>query len=636
MLSRLKKLQCSLDAFKLSWFIPILAVCLYANTITHEYTQDDAIVIYDNIYTTQGIKGIPELLKYDTFRGFFKTEGKSKLVSGGRYRPLTPIMFAIEYHFFGLNPLIGHLINILLYAFLGLILFWVLNSILSPLLTEEASGWIALFAALFYIAHPIHTEVVANIKGRDEIVAMIGCLSSIWMGLKFLQTRNRILLLGAFSCFLIGLFSKENTITYLAILPLIGILFKKNQFKTLLYPWFAMILATILFLIIRTSILGLDLGGSPIELMNNPFLKWDGNEYVSFTIVEKMATIFYTLGNYVYLLIFPHPLTHDYYPLHIEMMSLGDISVIASIILYLFIFCIAFFCRKNPIVSFCAAYYIITLSIVSNIIFPIGTNMSERFLFMPSLGYCLILSWFLLFKIRGRLGKRLSIITISIILCLYSIKTVSRNMVWKNDFTLFTTDVKTSKRSAKVLNAAGGALVSKAQKLADSNKKEEMLNEAIGYLNKAMNIHPLYKNPPLILGNAYYYLGKHDEAIQSYQKALDIAPEYEEAQNNLAIVLRDIGRIAGEKEQNIDKALKYLEQSYQLNKEDVETIRLLGVANGIAGNHNIAITYFSSVVSLAPSKESYENLGTAYMNTRDTINATKFYNLAKTFSNLEK
>ena len=95
-----------------------------ANTITHDYTQDDAIVINDNEFTTQGFAGIPALLKYDTFRGFFKVDGKEKLVSGGRYRPLTPVMFAIEYQLFGYNPVIGHLLNILWFALLVLVLYY--------------------------------------------------------------------------------------------------------------------------------------------------------------------------------------------------------------------------------------------------------------------------------------------------------------------------------------------------------------------------------------------------------------------------------------------------------------------------------------------------------------------------------
>ena len=114
--------------------IVIFTICclLYANTLTHDYTLDDAIVIYDNEFTTQGFAGIDDLLKYDTFRGFFKEEGKEALVAGGRYRPLTPILFAIQYQFFGANPIAGHLLNLLLYALTCLMLYIVLLRLFSP------------------------------------------------------------------------------------------------------------------------------------------------------------------------------------------------------------------------------------------------------------------------------------------------------------------------------------------------------------------------------------------------------------------------------------------------------------------------------------------------------------------------
>ena len=80
----------------------LLGTLLYFQTVTFEYTQDDAIVISDNMFTTKGVSGIPGLLSHDTFYGYFKDENKTRLVSGGRYRPLTPVMFAIEYEIAGL------------------------------------------------------------------------------------------------------------------------------------------------------------------------------------------------------------------------------------------------------------------------------------------------------------------------------------------------------------------------------------------------------------------------------------------------------------------------------------------------------------------------------------------------------
>ena len=82
------------------WLIMAFSFLIYAGTLFHDYTQDDAIVIYDNMFTKQGVSGIPGILKYDTFYGFFKKEGKANLVAGGRYRPLTLVMYALEVQLF--------------------------------------------------------------------------------------------------------------------------------------------------------------------------------------------------------------------------------------------------------------------------------------------------------------------------------------------------------------------------------------------------------------------------------------------------------------------------------------------------------------------------------------------------------
>ncbi|MFK7981868.1 MAG: glycosyltransferase family 39 protein, partial [Saprospiraceae bacterium] len=202
------------------WLIFIVAFLLYGNTLTHEYTQDDAIVIYDNMFTTKGFSGIPGILKYDTFYGFFKVEGKDKLVAGGRYRPLTLVMFAAEYALFGESPFIGHLGNVLLYGLLGIVLYLLLIKLFRARGDLPSGELLALLTTLFFMAHPIHTEVVANIKGRDEIMTLLGSLAALLFSLKAYQEEKNWLNIIAGLIFFLGLMAKENAITFLAVVPL--------------------------------------------------------------------------------------------------------------------------------------------------------------------------------------------------------------------------------------------------------------------------------------------------------------------------------------------------------------------------------------------------------------------------------
>ncbi len=592
------------------WIIFVLPILLYANTAGHDYTQDDAIVIYDNMYTTQGVKGIPGLLTKDTFYGFFKKEGKGKLVAGGRYRPLTPVMFAIEYELFGKNPLAGHLINILLYGILCYLVYLMLLYLLKDKYSDERGYYLMAFlAALIFAAHPVHTEVVANIKGRDEIMSMMGSVVALIFALKYFDTTKKSFLWGVFTAMFLGLMSKENAITYFAVIPLAMYVFRDVTLKKIFPVILTMLMSIVLFLSIRFSILGADFGGTPMELMNNPFLKIEGGRYLPFSFVEKMATIAYIMGKYLLLLIFPHPLTHDYYPRHIDMMTLGDWQVLLSMVVYIGLVIFAFKnIRKKNIVAFAILYFLLTISIVSNIIFPIGTNMSERFLFMPSLGFALVIVYLFVRWNKSLVYK----IILPLMVLGYTAKTITRNRVWKDDFTLFTTDVKTSSNSAKVLNAAGGVLISKYYNM-QGQKDINLLDKAIPYLEKALKIHPNYKNASLLLGNAYFYKKEYEKAIHYYEHCLKIAPDYQDARRNLGVALRDAGRQAGEIEHDMDKALKYLLRSLEIDDSDFETLKYLGITYGIMGNHKKAIGYFEKVTKMTPNDPTaYSNLAKAY------------------------
>lgn len=604
--------------------ISLFCVILYGNTIFHEYTQDDAIVIYDNMYTQQGIKGIPGLLTKDTFFGFFKTEGKAKLVSGGRYRPLTPILFALELQLFGKKPMIGHIMNVFWYCLLCIFLFKVLYLILDQIPEIRYPKALAFAACILFASHPVHTEVVANIKGRDEIVALFGSVFSLYLVLKQPQKRFSLRSFLIAFVFFLACMSKENAITFLGIIPLTLVLFWRKSIKESIILTLPAFSGFIGFIICRTLVLGLDFGGAPIELMNNPFIKYMDGTYVPFTGEEKISTIAVTLLKYLQLLIFPIQLTHDYYPRHIDIYTLKELKPILGIVINLSLILMGMvILKKEKILGFGILFYYITGSVVSNIFFPVGTNMSERFLFMPSVGFSLVAAY-LLYKILPQ-KKGLYPSIILIICLLFSWKTIHRNKVWVNDYTLFTTDVHNSPNSAKVLNAAGGASIAEATKMEDGDQKQSLLNNAITYLKRAVGIHPKYKNAYLLLGNAYYYTGQLDLAITSYEKALNIDPDYKEAAKNLGVTLRDAGRKAGEIDKDIAKSINYLDKSIFFNPTDGETYRLLGVANGIAGNHQKAIENFKKVVDLNPNNAAaLLNLSRAYTHIKDLDNANKY------------
>lgn len=618
------------------WAIFLFGFLLYANTIPHDFTQDDAIVITDNQYTQQGIAGIPGLLSKDTFFGFFKVEGKSKIVSGGRYRPLTPVLFALEYQLAGNAPWLGHFINALLYGVTGLVLFQFLILFAGKIGFPAAAPWLAALTAALYIAHPVHTEAVANIKGRDEMLAFLLSVISLWTASRFKDSgKLRDAVFSGIAMFL-ALLSKENAITFFLVIPLALYLTGKTRLKGVFSATLPAIAAIAAFLALRTSILGFDFGGTPMELLNNPFLKIEQNQYVPFSFGEKSATILYTLGKYIQLFLFPYPLTHDYYPRHVGIMNWSDWQVWLSFMLYAALTAMAiylFLKKKNSpsgkLVLFGIAYYLITLSIVSNVVFPIGTNMSERFLYMPSLGLCLIAGW-ALWQLKNRVSMRAMMVTGGLIIAVFSVLTISRNAVWKDNYTLFLTDIRTSSRSAKLLNSVGGELITRGTQTEDESDRNTLFAEAQPYLRKALEIHPNYKLAYLLLGNSHFYLGQYDDAIAIYRQTLNLDPGYEDGRKNLGIALRDGGKARGEQQNDPRGALPLLLEAEKYLPEDSETMRLLGVCYGRLGQTQNAIRYFEKELSLASTNAStYFNLGIAHQNAGNLEKAKEYFEKAR-------
>lgn len=601
--------------------IALTSFLLYANTFGHDYAQDDAIVITDNMFTQDGISGISGLLTKDTFYGFFKVEGKESLVAGGRYRPLSLITFAIEREIFGDRPAISHFINALLYALLCVIIYMTMVQILVKTRVNDALPWFAFIATMIFAFHPIHTEAVANIKGRDEIMAFLLGLCAIYILVRDKYKESVKLMLAAVLFFL-AMMSKENAITLIPVCFLIFWYLKKETISQSLKPTMAILAGTIVFLIIRFSILGWGVGDEPLEMMNNPFVKYENGSYSFFTSSEKTAAIIYALGWYTKLLVIPHPLTNDYYPRQVEVLDISDPWVILAALTLLSIISIGIITwKRNRLISFSIWYFIFTISIFSNIVFPIGTHLSERFLFMPSLGFCLLIAY-VMWNIYYKFGSYVFYGSAALLFGLYGFKTIDRNTVWQDDYTLYTTDVKTSNNSAKALNAAGGVLISRSADESDEVKKTQMLNQSKEYLNKALSIHPNYKNAWLLLGNARFYAQEYDEAIKAYDQSLAIDPSYGDALKNLAVALREGGRNAGELQGDLKKARAYLTRSYQIDNSDFEINRLMGILESFSGNHQEAIKYYTRVTQLLPQdKAGYILLYNAYSQLGDTQNA---------------
>jgi protein O-mannosyl-transferase len=502
--------------------LSVLAIGLYLSTVRFDYALDDTMVIVENKFTQRGFDGIGDIFKYESFRGYF---GEQKnLLEGDRYRPLSIATFAAEVSLFGKgNKAMGHFVNILLYVLTAVLLFRVLL-FMFPKGRELKFALLPAVATALFIAHPLHVEVVANIKGRDEILAFLGELGTLYFTFKYLNDNAPKYLIASFAAFFVGIFSKESAITFLAIVPLTAHFFTKASFSQKLMVTLPVVAGTFVYLLMRINAIGYLLDGKEVtDLMNNPFY--------GMSFGDRLATIFYTLLLYLKLHIFPHPLTHDYYPFHIPKMSWTDWQALLSLVLHAGLVAVILRGWKNRTVwAYVGAFYLVTLSIVSNLVVSVGTFMNERFVYHASLGFCIAMAYLLTEVLNKNKEPHKNVLGLGIAALLvvgFSAKTILRVPDWKNGDTLNAASIITSPNSARANCFYAISIWQnkflKLPKDATNEQKIAILNEMKPYFERSLQILP-----------------KYSAALKMWS---GVVGEYHKIDNNLDNLLREFERL---------------------------------------------------------------------------------------------
>lgn len=520
-----------------------LAFALYAIGINYGYVLDDEITFWKNVYVQKGIGGLKEIFTTDSFMGYFKEQ--KFVLEGGRYRPLSLATFALEVEFFGPNhPAISHFINVLLYGFTGLLLYRILIGLFP---VEEGGRWyvsLPFIASAVFVLHPLHVECVANIKGRDEILALLGGLGAVWATLKYFDTQRAYWLAVSALALLLGMFAKENALTFIVIVPLTVWCFTRVPLGRNIAATLPLIVAALVFLYIRHDALGYTLnhGRSNVDLMNNPFIGMTGN--------EKFATIFLTLGWYIKLLFVPHPLTIDYYPYHVPKVDWSDWRALAGLALNAGLGVWALLnIRKHRIPAYGILFYLVTLSIVSNLFVSVGTFMNERFVYMPSVGFCLLVGWFLARKLPEMIGEKtdnpypLGLILMAVITGLSAYRVITRIPDWQSGLTLNQSAVEVSPGSARSHCFYATGLYEERYK---NNKNQEERKQLVAimedHVKQSLEINPTYQAALIMKFNvaaARFELDKQlDKFFHSAEEVIEIIPYNSTLRANLDAYLK--------------------------------------------------------------------------------------------------
>lgn len=594
------------------WFRIILfsfAFVLYGNTLKNGYSLDDLYVTYNNPVVKQGIKAIPKIFT-SLYININAEEGGSMNFG---YRPVAKAMFAVEHEVFGDNPGPSHLINVILYGINILLLFIVLRRLL-----PAYSVWFPFIVSLFWAAHPLHTEVVASLKNREEILSFIFALLSVIFFLKYTKKGSiGYIIAGAFA-FLFSLISKPGTLPFIVAIPLILYYFTDAKPKKLI--WTTVSLLAIFYISLQIVKYAMPFVNRPVLFIENPLL-FEENFFL------KISTGFYVLLFYVKMLIFPHPLVFYYGYNMIPVVGFGNSWVILSIALHLALFAFAVWkLKEKHILSFAILFYLVSISMYANIVKQPTGIVAERFLYIASLSFCLALAYFLFKAFRQPLnespaGNRImKIAGVAIIILIPAIaKTIDRNKDWESEISLFSHDLKYLDKSAKAhyiyANALKSAMIERIKASGESKGYDAEIQQIEELLNKTVAIYPGYFEAWNTMGELSSMMqNDYNKSLGYFRKAAEVKPTYAPAWFNMGYAHQQLGHYA--------EAIPCYRKAFELDTADVKALSNLGACYSKVDLVDSAIYVNKQILKIRPKmKLPYLNIISYYMQHKDTANA---------------
>lgn len=433
--------------------------------------------------------------------------------ASGLYRPLTTLSYLFNYAVMGdgSNAAGYHWVNLLLHLASVLLVYALARKLLGGF---AVSTWLAALWAV----HPALTESVTNIVGRADLLAGAAVLGGLLLYLKSADAagwRRAAWLAGLMVVTAIGVFSKESAVLILAVILLYELCWWRDRRVPLILGCVAVLVPLQAMLYQRSLALAAD-GPPDFPFTDNPLVD-AGFWQAKLTAVKVMA-------HYMRLAVWPLHLSADYSYNQIPLAT-GNaadwacwilVAAAAAVVFVLF--------RRNRPAFFLAGFAFLAFLPTSNLLFPLGTIMAERFLYLPLIGLlaCLVLGIFALAK-RVR-SPRLAPTLLGLLLCGFAVRTWARNSDWHDDLTLDRASVASAPQSFKTHRMLAEALYAADP---DHANLQEEIDEAEKSLAILKPVPDGWSNAEIyrFAGDCYLMRGdrqKGAEAQDSYRRALAV------------------------------------------------------------------------------------------------------------------
>lgn len=546
----------------------LLTFAAYGNTLSNGFVHDDEYQVLNNPWI-RDFANLPAVFSQDVW-AFNKGIGVSNY-----YRPLMHVVYMLIYQVVGLNAWGYHLVNILAHAGISILVLLTGMELFKRYAPRESPRYIYLpvIAAVLFAVHPIHTEAVSWVAGIPDLGYSFFYLLSFYFYIKvsddWESLQKRYLFLSVLSFFLATLF-KETALTLILIILAYDFVCSNSRFsaKELFKRYTPYAVVIITYFVMRFNAIS--------DMVSV-------NVYRDLSFYELFINCFHIFTKYIFLLILPINLSFvhevDLYTSAFEPIVLFSMAITLVICLFM-----AVAARKFKLVFLSFVFFLVPL-LPAFLLRALPYPLAERYLYLPSFGFLLLISALLIHTVDKRRGQRMLTVAGLAVAIVFTVVTIGRNADWKDSYTLWADTVAKAPNTASAHFNLGATL-----------KARGRIEEAIAHYEIAVRLESI----PWMhraLGSSYADLGLSDKAIEQYLTALQLEPNDAKTHNDLGSVYGETGRL--------DQAIKHFRTAVELEPDNALHHNNLGMAWMYEGSLDLAIDQFEAAVRLDPETPAY-------------------------------
>ena len=542
--------------------IIVFALLVYLSALGNGFVFDDHPMIEERTIIQQpSLSSVKEVLFYN-------------------YRPIRDLALMFIASIVGPHPVGFHLSNVFLHLMNAVMVYVIVYHL-------TRSIRITALSALLFAIHPIQTDAVTYVSGIRDTLSTLFVLIGLYTYMIYREQGGLIRFILIISMLLLGLGTKEMAVGLLLLIflydlqcecaigtgePLkavarsMGVIFRRGTFFYL-STGLILLLALVFYLIFHHA---------SARIQENEIHWWGGSILLNYLTVSKLWL------TYLKKLVFPYPLTADYMEFPLVPTHPGEISAWLSLLMLIVIFYVTLrWLSQRPLWGFALGWALLTLTPVVQI-FPHHELMAEHHLYLPSVGFCLLVALGLDRLMDQTRIKWVAGATVMSIIVIYSLQTVSRNLEWQNDLTLFLANLRDFQRAPRSY-----------MQLGNFYQKANLFISAREAYEKALSIDPNFPMARNNLGVLYYRAGQPERAIDEYQKALNGPFAYTPAFTNLGMAYLVQGRT--------QEGIQALEKGLSLRPRDRKIIAGLYYAYRDSGQESAAEGYLQQWLTIYPA-----------------------------------